>query len=99
MGSRSQGFQTTDPAYAGGAAENVDVKVWVDVKTWLPVRVDMNLKVNEQMEMQGTLHDFQWDVPVSAAEFTPVIPAGLSPPAPATASRCLRCRNRPRSRA
>ncbi len=70
-----QGFQTTDPAYAGGAVENVDVKVWVDVKTWLPVRVDMNLKVNEQMEMRGTLHDFQWDVPVSAAEFTPALPA------------------------
>ncbi len=70
-----QGFQTTDPAYAGGALGDVDVKVWVDVKTWLPVRVDMNLKVNEQMEMRGTLHDFQWDVPVSAAEFTPTLPA------------------------
>jgi len=70
-----QGFQTTDPAYAGGAVEKVDVKVWVDVKTWLPVRVEMNLKVNEQMEMSGTLHDFQWDVPVSAAEFSPVLPA------------------------
>ena len=73
-----EGFQTTDPAYAGGAVEDVDVKVWVDVKTWLPVRVDMNLKVNEQMEMRGTLHDFQWDVPVSAAEFTPVIPADFA---------------------
>ncbi len=70
-----QGFRTTDPAYAGGAVENVDVKVWVDVKTWLPVRVEMNLKVNEQMEMRGTLHDFQWEVPVSAAEFTPTLPA------------------------
>jgi hypothetical protein len=69
-----QGFRTTDPAYAGGAVGDVDVKVWVDVKTWLPVRVDMNLKVNEQIEMRGTLHDFQWDVPVSAAEFTPAIP-------------------------
>jgi anti-sigma factor RsiW len=70
-----QGFRTTDPAYAGGTVEDVDVKVWVDVKTWLPVRVEMNLKVNEQMEMRGTLHDFQWDVPVSAAEFTPALPA------------------------
>jgi hypothetical protein len=70
-----EGFQTTDPAYGGGALGDVDVKVWVDVKTWLPVRVEMNLKVNEQMEMRATLHDFQWDVPVSAAEFTPALPA------------------------
>jgi len=70
-----QGFRTTDPAYASGAVENIDVKLWVDVKTWLPVRVEMNLKVSEQMEVRGTLQDFQWDVPVSAAEFTPAIPA------------------------
>jgi anti-sigma factor RsiW len=73
-----QGFQTTDPAYAGGVAGDVDVKVWVDVKTWLPVRVDMKIKVNEQIEMEGTLHDFQWDVPVSAAEFNPVLPADFT---------------------
>jgi len=74
-----EGFQTTDPAYAGGAVEDVDVKVWVDVKTWLPVRVDMKIKMSEQMEMEGTLHDFQWDVPVSAAEFNPVLPADFTP--------------------
>ncbi len=70
-----QGFRTTDPAYASGAVEDIDVKLWVDVKTWLPVRVEMNLKVNEQMEVRGALQDFQWDVPVSAAEFTPALPA------------------------
>ena len=68
-----QGFQTTDPAYGGGLGD-VDVKVWADVKTELPVRMEMKIKVNEQMEMEGTLHDFQWDVPVSAEEFNPVIP-------------------------
>jgi hypothetical protein len=68
-----QGFQTTDPAYGGGLGD-VDVTVWVNRKTELPVRIDMKIKMNEQMEMEGTLHDFQWDVPVSAAEFTPVIP-------------------------
>ncbi|MCX5643649.1 MAG: zf-HC2 domain-containing protein [Phycisphaerae bacterium] len=72
-----QGFQTTDPAYAGGMGD-VDVKVWVNMKTELPVRVDMKIKMNEQMEMEGTLHDFQWDVPVSAAEFDPVIPADFT---------------------
>jgi outer membrane lipoprotein-sorting protein len=68
-----QGFQTTDPAYGGGLGD-VDVKVWVNMKTELPIRMDMKIKMNEQMEMEGTLHDFQWDVPVSAAEFNPVIP-------------------------
>mgnify|MGYP000849123033 CR=1 FL=1 len=67
------GFQSTDPAFMGGSGE-VDIKVWVDVKTRLPVRVDMNLKVGDQIETRCTSYDFQWDVPVSAAEFTPVIP-------------------------
>jgi len=69
-----QGFQTTDPAYGGGIGD-VDIKVWVNRKTEMPVRVDMKFHMNEQMEMEGTMHDFQWDVPVSAAEFNPVIPA------------------------
>ena len=69
-----EGFQTTDPAYSGGMGD-VDVKLWVDVKTWLPVRVDMSMKMNEETQMQGTLHDFQWDVPVTASEFTSIIPA------------------------
>lgn len=72
-GIEAQGFQTTDPVYGGGLGD-VDVKVWVDVKTALPVRIDMKIRANEQMEMEGTMHDFQWDVPVSAAEFSPVIP-------------------------
>jgi outer membrane lipoprotein-sorting protein len=72
-----QGFQTTDPAYGGGMGD-VDVKVWVNMKTELPVRIDMRIKMNEQMEMEGTMHDFQWDVPVSAAEFNPVIPADFT---------------------
>jgi outer membrane lipoprotein-sorting protein len=73
-----QGFQTTDPAYAGGMGSVVDVKMWVDRKTEFPVRVDMKMKMNEQMEIEATLHDFQWDVPVTAAEFNPVIPADFT---------------------
>jgi anti-sigma factor RsiW len=68
-----QGFQTTDPAYGGGLGE-VDVTVWVSRKTELPVRVDMKIKMGEQMEMEGILHEFLWDIPVSAAQFDPVIP-------------------------
>lgn len=74
-GIQVQGFQTTDPAYVGSALGDVDIKIWVNTKTWLPVRMEMHIKANEQMEMEGTLHDFQWDVPVSAAEFNPVLPA------------------------
>jgi outer membrane lipoprotein-sorting protein len=73
-----EGFRTTDPAYIGGMGE-VDVTLWVDTKTWLPVRMDMNMKVSEQMQMQATLHDFQWDVPVAADEFASVIPADYTP--------------------
>jgi outer membrane lipoprotein-sorting protein len=74
-----EGFRTTDPAYAGGVMGDVDVTLWVDTKTWLPVRMDMNLKVSEQIQMQGTLHDFQWEVPVPANEFASMIPADYTP--------------------
>jgi outer membrane lipoprotein-sorting protein len=73
-----QGFQSTDPAFIGGTGE-VDIKVWVDVKTQFPFRVDMALKMSDEVETQSTIRDFQWDVPVSAAEFTPVIPPDYTP--------------------
>jgi hypothetical protein len=70
-----EGFQTTDPNffyfYIGGHGLIGDVnqisvkKVWVDTKTRLPVRYDSTGMV---------MHDFQWDVPVDAADFEPVIP-------------------------
>jgi len=76
-----EGFQTTDPYFflIGGGIQ-IDAKVWVDVKTRLPVRYDFTWPNFDQM---GTkiinrghivMHDFQWDVPVDAAEFEPVIP-------------------------
>ncbi len=73
-----QGFQTTDPALTGGLG-NAEVTLWVDVKTWLPIRADMKLNVNEQTEVQATSYDFQWDVPVSADQFNPVLPADYTP--------------------
>jgi outer membrane lipoprotein-sorting protein len=73
-----QGFQSTDPAFIGGTGD-VDIKVWVDVKTQFPFRVDMALKMSDEVETQSTIRDFQWDVPVSAAEFTPVIPPDYTP--------------------
>lgn len=72
-----EGFQTTDPAYSGGAMGDVDVTVWVDAQTWLPVQVDMDIsmKGERNMHMQGKISDFQWDVSVDASEFNPIIPA------------------------
>ncbi|MHC4146751.1 MAG: hypothetical protein ACYSUD_18510, partial [Planctomycetota bacterium] len=71
-----EGFQTTDPAWAGsaGAMESVKVTLWVDVETWLPVRAEMDFKMNEQMQMSGVIYDYQWDVQADAIDFEPVIP-------------------------
>jgi hypothetical protein len=68
------GFETTDPAIVGGMMEDVKITFWVDRKTELPVLEEMYYKVNEQMEMEGELYDFQWDAQVNADEFKPVIP-------------------------
>ncbi len=69
-----EGFETTDPAYAGGMAEDVKVTLWVDVESWLPVRVEMDMKMNEQIQMEGVMDDFVWGLRVDASEFVPVIP-------------------------
>jgi len=69
-----EGFETTDPACLGGMMEDVKVTLWVDRKTELPVREEMHYKMNEQMQMEGELYDFQWYVQVNADEFNPVIP-------------------------
>jgi hypothetical protein len=76
-----EGFQTTDPNWLGNRKNKVevDVKMWVDVKTRLPVRYDFTYAYFDQMgnkkeRQHVVMHDFQWDVPVDAAEFEPVIP-------------------------
>jgi len=69
-----EGFRTTDPAFYGGAMENIELTLWVDVEKWLPVRTEMDFKMNEQMQMQGVIYDFKWDIQVDASEFEPVIP-------------------------
>jgi hypothetical protein len=76
-----EGFRTTDPNWLGNMKDKVevDVKMWVDVKTRLPVRYDFTYAYFDQMgnkkeRQHFVMHDFQWDVPVDAAEFKPVIP-------------------------
>ena len=69
-----EGFQTTDPSFAGGSMENIDIILWVDVENQMPVRSEMDFKMNEQMQMSGVIYDYQWDISVDAAEFEPFIP-------------------------
>jgi hypothetical protein len=74
-----EGFQTTDPAWSIGQAE---VEIWVDVKTKLPVLMEVRKTGGNETHMRMTFHDFQWDVPVDAAEFEPVIPDDYTPGQP-----------------
>jgi outer membrane lipoprotein-sorting protein len=69
-----EGFQTTDPVYFGGGAEEGTFTLWVDVQTWLPVRSETNFKMGEQTSVHGITYDYQWDIPIEASEFEPVIP-------------------------
>ena len=76
-GIEAEGFRTTDADnYNSGTYSQVDAKMWVDVKTWLPVRwqVEAFDQDGDKMHWRIVDDDFQWDVPVDAAEFEPVIP-------------------------
>jgi len=78
-GKEVEGFHTTDPAMLGGAGENIKYTLWVDTKSWLPVRAEMDFKMGEQMEANGVIYDYQWDIPVTASDFEPVIPEDFTP--------------------
>jgi len=74
-----EGFRTTDPNWtlANQYMENIrrmDVKMWADVKTRLPVRYEEAYVHPDKFTGQFVIYDFQWDVPVAAAEFKPIIP-------------------------
>ncbi len=85
-GTEVEGFRTTDPnsllgtsSSNSGPSKRLDQKLWVDVKTRLPVRcdatwVDFDQTENKKKYERHVLYDFQWDVPVDAADFEPVIP-------------------------
>jgi len=74
-----EGFRTTDPNFVSQDKQHepnqVDVKIWVDVKTRLPVRSEEHLTYDkEKKTVHFATHDYQWDIPVDATEFKPVIP-------------------------
>ena len=72
------GFETTDPKFGGGFAEDVKVTLWVNVETWLPVLMEIDIKMNEQTKTKFVISDFQWHIPVVASDFEPVIPEDFS---------------------
>jgi hypothetical protein len=79
------GFRITDPNdfFKLGENQQVDSKIWVDVKTLLPVRYDILAsaevdKMVDRLIHHIVMHDFQWDVPVDAAEFEPPISDGYT---------------------
>ncbi|HSV99309.1 MAG TPA: zf-HC2 domain-containing protein [Sedimentisphaerales bacterium] len=73
-GRRVQGFETRDPKYLGDTRENVHVTLWVDVETRLPVRSETEMQIGEGIQFVAVDTDYQWNVPVDAAEFKPDIP-------------------------
>jgi len=78
-GVQVDGFQTTDPTVIGGVAENVTLTLWVDAERWLPVRSEMEFKTGDQMQVHCVVSEFNWDLPVTADEFKPVIPDDFEP--------------------
>lgn len=81
-GIECEGFQTTDSGYAGGALGQATIKIWVDVETKLPVRMEVNKGEEKTGLVRLALTDFEWDVPVDAADFEPVIPDDYTPGRP-----------------
>ncbi|MHC4694333.1 MAG: LamG-like jellyroll fold domain-containing protein [Planctomycetota bacterium] len=74
-----EGFETTDSAFGGMMGGDVKVTIWVDSVTLLPVLVEMDISMGEQMRMKGSMYDFEWDAPVTAEEFVPVIRDDFEP--------------------
>jgi hypothetical protein len=73
-GIRVQGFETTDPKYFGNDGRSLRVSLWVDVETWLPVRCETEMEISEGVHLSNVEYDYQWNIPVTAADFEPVIP-------------------------
>jgi outer membrane lipoprotein-sorting protein len=78
-----EGFQTTDPNCLGETSTaGAEIKIWADVETRLPVRIEIDKGEPGKGHMQVVAHSFEWDVPVAATEFEPVIPDDYTPGRP-----------------
>jgi hypothetical protein len=76
------GFGYADSNLWEGKNKRFDIKIWVDVKTLLPVRFERVSnsfdKMGHEENQQYVMKDFQWDVPVAAADFEPPVPEGYT---------------------
>jgi hypothetical protein len=76
------GFRSTDPNRLEGKWNpHFEVKLWVDVKTLLPVRYEYDhfgQMGNKKDHTRLVIYDYQWDVPVNAADFEPPVPDGYT---------------------
>ncbi len=78
-----EGFETTDPNCLGETSTTgATIKIWADVETRLPVRIEIDKGEPGKGYMRVVAHSFEWDLPVVAAEFEPVIPDDYTPGRP-----------------
>ena len=78
-----EGIETTDPAVMGplpGQVERleIDFQLWVSVETGYPVLFESKISgeaEGNQLESQGVLDQFQWDVELDESMFEPNIPS------------------------
>ena len=78
-----EGFQTTDASLTGGGPlAGAEIRLWADIRTKLPVRLEMDQNLPGMGHVRAIAHDFEWDVPVDAAQFAPVIPDDYTPGPP-----------------
>ncbi len=78
-----EGFQTTDPnSWGGMPVPGAEIRIWAAVETCLPVRIEVGKGEPGKGRLQVVAHDFEWNVPAEAGEFTPVIPDDYTPGRP-----------------
>ena len=74
-GIECEGIEITDPGFGKALFEEGSGRLWVDVEKELPVLIEMEgTSSGGQMHIQLEVDDFQWDAPLTAADFEPNIP-------------------------
>jgi len=74
-----EGFETTDPKYAGGMFEDILVRVWVDIEHGWPVMIEMDTSMASPVgdglvKLHAVMDDYQWNPDLDPSEFQPAIP-------------------------
>ena len=78
-----EGFETTDPnSWGGMPVAGAEIRIWAAVETRLPVRIEAGKGEPGKGRLEVVAHDFEWNVPAEASDFTPVIPDDYTPGRP-----------------